>query len=220
MSSRTFSKEASLIIVGPAGSGKTALGNRLAELLQMEMYPAGAKFRTECKKMGIDIAQLSSVPKEQVLVLDRETDNYMQKIIGQPLIITARTAAMFAHHKSEQGEISKKSYIAVGVNSSYKVRSMRKYASLKKEWKSGDEPVPSPKVLFQNFQERDADDMARLRFLYRQDYGVRGWDSFYGVPPCDLVLNSERMTINQEVQQVLALLGTINNIANLQVLSL
>lgn len=181
----------------------------------MEVYPAGQKFRDECNKMDIDISKLSSVPKEKVLVLDRETDNYMQKIIGQPFIITARTAAMFAHHKSEQGEISKGSYIAVGVNSTYRIRSLRKYASLKKEWQPGDEPVPSPKVLLQRFQERDEDDMARLRFLYRQDYGVRGWDSLYGVPPCDLVLNSERMSIGQEVQQVLALLGIINNIAEL-----
>lgn len=215
MNSHALSKEASLIIVGPAGSGKTALGKKLAEVLDMEVYPAGEIFRAECKKMGIDIAQLSSVPKEQVLVLDRETDKYMQEVIGQRLIITARTAAMFAHHKSEKGEISRDSYIAVGVNSSYRVRSLRKHASLSKEWKPGCKPVPSPKVLLQEFQERDADDMARYRFLYRKDYGVRGWDGLYGVPPCDLVLNSERMTINQEVQQVLALLGVINNCAEL-----
>lgn len=205
--------ERSLIIVGPAGSGKSALGQRLSQLLQLDVYPAGEKFRDECSKRGIDIADLKQVPQEEVLILDRETDNYMRGVIGQRMIITARTAAMFAHAMAEQKVIDRTSYVAVGINCTYETRAKRKHKSLKKEAEISGAVVPNPKVLEADLRERDMDDMTRLRFLYRSDYGMKSWDSLFGVPPCDLVLNSERMTVEQEVQQVLALLGFINALA-------
>lgn len=208
-----YKYDGTLIIVGPSGSGKTTLGEELEAILGLPIYPAGNVFRDECIALGIDISELPKVDKVKKLQLDQRTDEHTLAIIGQNVIITARTAAMFANKMIMDGTLQKQKCKSVGINCGLKVRALRRHGSQVRDVMAngGDiSQVPTVEKIGEGLVARDTGDLDRLRYLYGESYGLAGYYGLYGAPPCDLVLNSERMSIAQEVQQVVALLGFIN----------
>jgi predicted cytidylate kinase len=62
---------------GPPGSGKSTAGRRAAALLGLEFYSAGALFRAEAAKRGLDLAEFGALA---------EHDNSIDKHLDQTMV--------------------------------------------------------------------------------------------------------------------------------------
>ena len=78
-------------IGGPPGSGKTTAARRLAERLGLELVSAGAEFRAEAARRGLDLEAFSRYAESHPEV-DRELDERMLAAARPGRLLDARLA--------------------------------------------------------------------------------------------------------------------------------
>jgi CMP/dCMP kinase len=74
---------------GPPGSGKSTAGRRVAEALGLEFRSAGAEFRAEAARRGLDVEAFGAYAERHPEV-DRELDRAMQALARPGVLLDGR----------------------------------------------------------------------------------------------------------------------------------
>lgn len=202
-------------IVGEAGSGKSTLAVALARHLsesglQIVTRNAGDAFREEACRRGTDVATFIAQSAGNRRELDKTVDSYtldhLRLAIGisewrarfgeRPpvvLILASRMLSWLAEIPLHSGDLPPDGVFRIAVACNDEVKGVRGKAEalLRGEELSEEEAL-------RRYKERDADDEASFGSIY----GIESMDMLWDREIHDMVLRSDRMTVEQEVDEV------------------
>jgi cytidylate kinase len=200
-----YKKGVTIGFVGLSGSGKTTIANAVGEELNRQVIDVGRYFRAAMTEWGKQVQEADVIP----LWLDRNVDNKSKKLFGNEVIMVGRTLT----HIARTMHLNSDTYIGIGVFCSGDT--IAKRARPKWNEKKGlpsDTPLPSLTHVRNALRIRNANDMER----YRQLYGVTQKQELYGKPPNDILVNTDALTIQEELNIVLGHLYAVGAIARVK----
>lgn len=202
MSVTSLEKGQTIGIVGLSGSGKSTLGDKLGEKINYPVVDVGGYFREITGKMGINLQRGDELP----LKVDRELDAKTELLLGQRVIVVGRTVTWLAQRAIAAGTLSPNDYYGIGVFCSGDTIVKR----ARNDWNRKNKlppntPLPSFAEMRRAFRKRNSQDGKR----YLELYGVTKKKDLYGMPPNDLLVNSEDMSIEEELALVLSKLNAL-----------
>ncbi|MBT4824141.1 AAA family ATPase [Candidatus Woesearchaeota archaeon] len=176
-----------ITLSGNVASGKSTIGDALAEKLGFKRYSSGNFMRAMAKKKGVTLQKLGK-EAEKTIMIDKEIDDMIIKLSKKEdnFIIDSRLAWYFIPH-------SFKIYLHVGKKE--QVRRMKLDLSNKKR---GEEEIKNDKDILEKIKEREESEKERYMKYYGIDYHQK---KFY-----DLWLKTDELTIDtcaEEIKKVL-----------------
>lgn len=192
---KTYEYEGNIGIVGLSGSGKSTLGDALlAALGWSNILDIGQWFRDEVARMGKSVQEGDDLPLNLDRRVDKKTVDILRK--NHKTILVGRTVSHLAKINRHEP-----AYFGVGVNASLETIAQRARPKWnEKKHLPEDTPLPTLEHVTEKILIRNAKDMGRYGILYK----VTSEQQLYGAPPNDMVVWSDRMSVSEEVEMVLA----------------
>ncbi len=202
---KTHEYEGNIGIVGLSGSGKSTLGDALLEALGWSnIIDIGKRFRDEVEHMGISVQEGDDLPLDLDRRVDKKTVDILRK--NHKTILVGRTVSHLAKNNRHEP-----AYFGIGVNASLETIAKRARPTWnRKKRLPEDTPLPTLEHVMEKIALRNAKDMGRYGILYR----IQSEHELYGVPPNDMVVWSDRMSVSEEVEMVLAQLYYLRKLAS------
>ncbi len=166
---------ATITLTGPPGSGKSTAGRRAADLLAVSYVSAGALFRAEAARRGLDLAAFSryAAAHEQV---DRALDAAMLAQAGPGRLLEGRITGALLRREGRPTI-----YLVVTAREEVRIARLAQ--------RDGTSPAESRRLLL----EREASERDR----YRRYYGVD-----LEREPADLVVDSSEIPAEEVAQRL------------------
>jgi len=87
-----------IALSGPPGSGKSTAGRRAAELLDLEFVSAGALFRAEAARRGLDLAEFSRLAESDPRI-DRALDDEVLARLAPGRLVEGRLVGLLGRRR-------------------------------------------------------------------------------------------------------------------------
>lgn len=194
-------------LVGLSGSGKSTLSDLLGEALGWPVIDVGKEyFRPALRQWGQEVQEGDEIP----LWLDEQVDRQTAELLGKQVIVVGRVVTWLAREKIKTGKLAQNHYFGVGVFCSGEAIAQRARNNWNKKKNLAPEtPLPTIDHVRRVLRLRNTNDMARFNSLY----GIKSKAELYGMPPNDVLVDSDRMSPEQELALVLAELHGIRLLA-------